>query len=213
MEHEPDQLMTFRSGFSLVELLTVVAIMAVLTVLTGPPLAQALRGGRLSLSTDTVEGVLEQARLSALSRQRPVEVRFYAYSDPTLPGKPGGVHALQALVVGDSGVCSPIGPPRALADRIVITTNPTLTSLWSQPAVVPQSSIPRVGLAYVCRSFRFLPDGGTSLSSAGSATPWCLTLLSASDDQSGAVKPPRNFSTIVIDPLTGTRKTYRPSLR
>ena len=55
MEHEPDQLKRCRGAFSLVELLTVVAIMAVLTVLTGPPLAQALRGGRLSLSTDTVE--------------------------------------------------------------------------------------------------------------------------------------------------------------
>jgi uncharacterized protein (TIGR02596 family) len=213
MEHEPDQLRSFRGAFSLVELLTVVAIMAVLTVLTGPPLAQALRGGRLSLSTDTVEGVLEQARLSALSRQRPVEVRFYAYADPTLPGKPGGIHALQALVVGDSGAFSPIGPPKPLADRTVITTNSALTSLWSLPVTAPQISIPRVGLAYECRSFRFLPDGGTSLSSSGSATPWCLTLLSASDDQSGAVKPPRNFATVVIDPLTGTRKTYRPSLR
>jgi hypothetical protein len=95
----------------------------------------------------------------------------------------------------------------------VITTNSALTSLWSLPAAVPQVPVPRVGLSYECRSFRFLPDGGTTLSSISSPTPWCLTLLSSSDDQSGAVKPPRNFATIVIDPLTGTRKTYRPSLR
>lgn len=215
MEHHADKLSRSGAGaaFSLLELLSVVAIMAVLSVLAGPSLIQVMRGGRLSLSTDIVSAVLEQARLSSLSRQRPVEVRFYAYPDPSLPGKPGGVHSLQSFVVSDGGNFMPLGPVKALADRAVITTNAVLTTLWGLPATSPQTPIPRVGTAYECRSFRFLPDGGTSLMSAGSSTPWSLTLLSASEDQPGAITPPRNFATIVIDPLSGTLRTYRPSVR
>jgi uncharacterized protein (TIGR02596 family) len=215
MDHVPDELTSShrRQAFSLIEILTVSAILALLTVLAGPPLAQALRGGRLSSSTDTVTGVLEQARLSSLSRQRPVEVRFFAYIEPDLPGRPGGVHAVQAFVVGDSGNLLPLGPVRTLADRAVITTNPVLTTIWSLTPSSPLTPIPRVGLAYDCRAIRFLPDGGTSLASSGLSSSWSLTLVSVSDDQAGAMKPPRIFATVVIDPLSGTLRTYRPSLK
>lgn len=214
MERDPDQLMPGRDrdGFSLLELLTVAAIMAILTVMTGPSLILALRGGKLSVSTDTVTGVLELARLTSLSRQRPVEVRLYAYTDTSIPGGSGGVHALQAFVAGDNGAFLPLGPARALADRVVITTNPVLTTLWSLPASSPQVRIPRAGLSYSCRVIGFQPDGSTSLAASGTSAPWAMTLLSASEDKSGMLKPPRNFATVVIDPLTGAVRTYRPSL-
>ena len=78
--------------------------------------------------------------------------------------------------------------------------------------------------------FRFRPDGSTDLppngASSGDATAdvdrpsyegrWFITLHSITDwkklKEAGNDAPPPNYATLMIDPLTGTTKIFRPGL-
>jgi uncharacterized protein (TIGR02596 family) len=236
MEHDPDQLRSLvaleedaflrraldsRSergsrGFSIVELVLVCAILMILAVISGPSLVQSLRGGQLTRAVDSVTSLMEQARLTALTRRQTVEVRFFSYQDPTLPGKPGGVHSAQSYVISDTGTAAPLSRVILLPDAVVISTNTLLTTLWTLSPwtqSIPPISIPRAGGTFDCRSIRFSPQGLTSLAGNASQPSWCLTLLNVKDDAANAFAPPRNFATLVLDPYNGTVRTYRPTLK
>jgi hypothetical protein len=64
--------------------------------------------------------------------------------------------------------------------------------------------------------FRFLPDGSTNLpiqgsTTAGASGAWCITLQNITDPAKPAT-PPANFFTLVVDPVSGTIKQYRPGI-
>jgi len=224
MEHDADQLRNgfaleghpFARAFSIIELMIVCAIVAILAAASGPSLVQTLRGSYLNRGGDRIASLMEQARLAALTRRLPVEVRFFAYADPTQPGAPGGVHSAQAFLISETGIAAPLTQVMQLPDPVVITSNPILTTLWTLPhwgQSIPPLSIPRAGGAFDCRVIRFFPSGLTSLAGNGSQASWCLTLLNSKDDLPNASAPPRDFITFVLDPFSGTLRTYRPGLR
>ncbi len=203
-------------AFSLTEMLVVMAIIGMLAAIMGPSLNSAVRGTALTQGADKVIGVLKLARQIAVTRNQTVEVRFYNYIDPESPGDRGGCHALQAFTVNDAGnVYTPITKFQTLPSAVVVTTNPTFSSLLATNKTAGVIPIPRVRRQYTYNSFQFYRSGATSLipqTGESAAGDWFVTVLNARDDVPGSSKPPPNFTTIVINPHTGVLTTYRPTL-
>jgi uncharacterized protein (TIGR02596 family) len=196
-------------GFSLVELLIVIAIIALMASLMGPSLDSALRGTAMTQSADKVSGLLSLARQTAIAKGQTVEVRFYKFKDPEIPGDPGAYHALQAFAIDDAGNASPLLKPVALPSSIIISDVDAISSITTLPVQPPAGmKIPRVGTAYTYIAFRFRRSGAPDLNPGGA--PWCLTLLA--DKDAKAAQLPKNYTTFVIDPYSGTLKTYRPTI-
>ncbi len=76
---------SFGWGFSLVELLMVIAMLAILTALVMPAVSGISRGYGLTTAGHSVVNALVQARQAAMTRGYPVQVRIYklpGYSQP-----------------------------------------------------------------------------------------------------------------------------------
>lgn len=141
------------------------------------------------------------------------------------PGIPG--EGVLSTILGDDRLAVKKSPPSMIitVDKINKQSDPEL---------------PRgVGHKYEYVAFRFLPDGSTNLpptgvsdsksspdddaaASSSSSRPsagglWYITIHSLADwdkqKKNGNLKPPANYFTWMIDPLTGVSKTFRPSLR
>ena len=69
-----------RAGFTLIEMLIVLALMGVLLLLTAPTLVTLMHRSRIEGSAQQVAILLRQMRFEAIKRSTPVEVRL---SDPT----------------------------------------------------------------------------------------------------------------------------------
>jgi len=207
-------------GFSLVELLVVIGIIVMMASLMGPTLNSALRGNAMTQAGDKVTGTLTLAHQMAITRNQTIEVRFYSYIDPEIPGDKGQGRAIQAFTVDDAGVPSPIMKAQVLPPTVVISTNSTLSTIFDLTAMSPSQGgnfkIPRVGIKYQYVSFKYFRSGSTSLLSqstnASSQPHWCITLEGIQDASSGKSTLPKNFTTITIDPYNGAIKTYRPTL-
>ena len=65
-----------RAGFTLVELLMVVAVFAIMAALAMPQLGRAVEAYRLGIATREMERELQTARVKAVTSNRPVRVLF-----------------------------------------------------------------------------------------------------------------------------------------
>lgn len=95
-----------QSGFSLIELLTVMSIIAILSV-GAVPAMNGIRGGQsLTKSAYDVAGVLEQARAYAMARNTYVYVGLAEASDTASDVQltPGGGRLLVGVMASKSGV-------------------------------------------------------------------------------------------------------------
>lgn len=208
-----------RGGFSLIELLIVITVMMVLGGLMGPSIGSLLRGSNLTRGGDMVAGQLTQARQFAVTRNRPVEVRFYQYCSPMTPDEAGQTpdrgrfRALQTFEISESGVATPLGRIQQLPDEVCINSSGVLSSLLGGAGaggVVSGTdlgmSIPQVGTAYNAVSFQFRPDGSINLDRN---SRWFLTLHGTAIPGDASAPPP-NFMTIQVNPHNGSIDTYRP---
>jgi uncharacterized protein (TIGR02596 family) len=212
-------LLRTQAAFTLLELLIVITIIVVMATLMAPMLSTAIRGTALTRGADTVIGVLSTARQTALTRAQTVEVRFYAYNDPEIPGDTTNYHALQAFLIDDSGNASPLFKAQSLPQTVIMATNafggtPASSLLTLSNTTAPgQYAIPRVRNAYICSSFRIYRSGLTSLIASGANSNWCVTVVNGSDLQvGGATNLPTTYTTVVIDPYNSQLTTYRPTL-
>ncbi|NNM30386.1 MAG: prepilin-type N-terminal cleavage/methylation domain-containing protein, partial [Akkermansiaceae bacterium] len=64
-------------GFTLVEILTVLAVIAIMISLAAPLIGDYPEGRELASEADNVESQMAYARLIAVSSGAPVELRFY----------------------------------------------------------------------------------------------------------------------------------------
>jgi len=201
-----------RSGFTLVEVLAVLAIMAVLMAFVGPPLVSSFQSARLTQATQMVLDQFSVARQVATSKNRVVEVRFYRLNNPENGLDEPTFCALQSFELQDDGSATPLGKVNWFPGSVICDSGATLSPLlgsdrakqWT--ATDTKVRIPRVNTDYSAWAIRLRPDGSTDLP-AGSS--WFVTLHTGSggDNQSTL---PSNFSLIQFDPWTGLSLLYRP---
>jgi uncharacterized protein (TIGR02596 family) len=200
------------TGFSLIELLVVVAVIALLATLAVPAFNAITNAGSIEHSADQIAGACGLARQTAVSKNRSVEVRFY---EVPAEGWPSDFRAFQLFEIGDSGEATALTKVFTLRLPAIISRDTGLSTLldnarpkrtkeWTVKD--PQVALPRAGTTYECRAFRFRPNGTTDLPID---TKWHLTVVDAKKPGSAA-QPPDNFATVWVEPATGAVKILRP---
>jgi len=210
------------AGFSLVELLVVLVIIAIVSAFAIPAIMGALQSSSLTSAGDEVSAMLSLARQHAMARNRQVEVRWYQFADPSFPGEVAGspatghFRAVQAFEINESGTAVEFTKMQRLPAGIIMDAGTTLSSLFGSTFATssPQTtSIPLAGTLYNYCAFRFLNDGSTNITTigAGSAVgpPWFITLHSLNYGDNLAA-PPKNYATMDIDPTNGSATIFRP---
>jgi uncharacterized protein (TIGR02596 family) len=219
---------TSRQAFSLIELIVVIAIIVIIASFATPAVNSVLRGSHLSQASGILVGQLSLARQQAISRNRQVEVRFYRFADPETPGEnvanpaSGAFRAMQIFEVRDN-VAVPVDKIQNLPGRVIFSYTPGAglsslldgstagTTALKKPGTDDKNAprLPRgVDWNYDYVALRFLPDGSTDRKVTDK---WFVTLINGNDRLEGPAKPPANFFTVQIDPVSGVTRNYRPS--
>lgn len=216
-----------RQAFSLIELIIVISVIVIIAAFTIPAMNTLLKGSQLTQGANLLVAQLNIARQQALSRNRQIEVRFYRFADPEIPGedvtdlKTGKFRAIQLFQVLPTGVAVPIDKVQVLPGGVIFAyaEGQGLSSLIDLPSALKPKKpgiddkaaplLPRgVDLKYEYVSFKFLQDGSTDRSPTAK---WFVTVIGINDKLESATKPPPNFFTVQVDPVSGVTKIYRPT--
>ncbi|MFV0338374.1 MAG: Verru_Chthon cassette protein D [Chthoniobacterales bacterium] len=199
-----------RRAFSLVETLTVIALIAVLAGLTLPAVNHIQSASALTTTSGQLMDLLNLARQQSLTQNRPVEVRFYKLPDPSDASRLlwRGVQIFKI----DNGTATPLDRPSYFPPQVKISENTDYSNILddSRSDITSGSgsdiglSLPGVGTNYSYRAFRFRPNGTTTLASPIFAT------LQPSNARSEGNAPAANWFTVQVDSLNGSIQTFRP---
>ena len=190
-------------GFTLVELLVVMAVILVLLGAIVPALRSLSQGNNLNLAGENLSSAIMAARDAAMTNNRKVSVRLLQGTD----AGDGNTHyrAVQLWIVkDDAGTTIPLGAISRFPAAIVLSEATGLSPLvQSPPAQTGSMTVAGVSTNYA--SFPFTANGAPdgSVTSANSY----LTLVRLQDV---AAAKPANFLALFINPVTGEVTTYRP---
>ena len=177
-------------AFSLVELLLVVAIIAMIMAFVVPVTTSVMLASRMTDATNQVEGLFVYARQTAIAHNHTVEVRFYQYGDPEEPGEQpanpiSGRFRAQICEYLDHGEAIPVTKAERLPEGIVFDSGSVLSTLLGSTQkktftassnLDPQINLPRgVNTNYNCYAFQIAPSGTTKLAIG----MWYVTLHKA----------------------------------
>lgn len=190
------------AGFSLVELLTVMAIIVLLITLMIPAFQSIALGSSLSRGGQIISDQCALARQMAVSRNSQVQVRFVWLTDA-----PAGYRAIQLWGQGTNfSDFVPLTRLTMLPEGISLASNAALSPLLTGTATIKTNGIfPGKGTLSYC-GFRFKSGGGTDL--PYNSTNAFLTAVYARNSDASAL--PANYCIVQIDPVSGRAKTYRP---
>ncbi len=201
-----------RPGFTLLEILVVVSILAVLAMVSAPYIAGIAASARLRTAADTVHNRLLEAQSLAILFNTDVELRLYEVAD-LIDGRttlrrlriltlrpPEDDPAAAAAANTTTDVFEPVGAVTSLDQEIEISTDVKLSSIINL-GFTPSTS-DRYG-QYI--ALRFHADGSPALLPA---KPWFLTLHEK--DAHLNEKKLKNFVTLQIDAATGRLRTFQP---
>ncbi len=223
-----------RSAFTLVEMLTVVGIIALLVALVTPALVDVIRSTRLNSSGDSLTNRLSLAQQSAISQSTEVEMRFYKYLDKNADRPDQQMFYAYQVVQTPNGA-----KPRALSEvyymdsGIVMSSalelSPLLQTVAPQQEVTPGNFlfVPNTGIEggdVNYAALRFYADGSCRLldseTPGKTATDQAFAYTIPALNQSfltiiearlaGTVGVPTNFYCIQVDSYTGKTRVYRP---
>jgi len=217
-------------GFTLIEVLIVLTLIAMLLFFTVPGLRDVLKGSKLTSAADQISGDLNLARQAAIKDGMPVEVRFYKFAGLGSSATEERFGAYQCYrLAQDLNKPSDYTTeriPKAVFEKVkFIPQGVVLVDSGKWSPLVSEDSIKqgteRVrGLVPGEReteasyfSFIISPEGETSLDHSG-AKQWYLTFVNESEYQKApnpeALKP-KNFITIQVDPYTAHTRRYQPN--
>lgn len=199
-----------RGAFSLIELLAVIALLAVLAVLVAPSVRGISSATELTVSAATVVDTLNLARQTALSANRPVEVRFYEV--PRSTDSALAYRAMAIFLIGDSGPTQ-ISRLTYLRDNVVMADTDSLgTLLRGLPTETSQLPTLDPSKSFNYRYFTFRTDGSANLSrttTLNGGDTWHLMLYDGRKPPIGQTAP-ANHVTIQLLPDTGRARTFQP---
>lgn len=196
-----------RHGFSIVEIIVVVAILTVAAVLSAPYIAGMAAAARLRTAADAVQNRLLEAQSLAILFNTDAELRFYEAED--LVGGRSTLRKLRILTLrppeDDSSATpaslfEPVGTITSLDQEIEISMDSRRSSIMDLGF---QDSTTDIYGRYI--ALRFHSDGSPALQSS---KPWFLTL----HEKDAQLRDPRlrNFVTVQIDPATGRLRSFQP---
>lgn len=201
------------SGFTLIELMLVIAIVSILLALSVASVRDMMRSTNLTSSSTTVVDTFNLARQKALSSNLPVEVRLFC-----VPPKEGstvsGSAAFRAIgiyQINENG-------PQLINKLIYLHGNAEMaasekfgTLLFH--AASKQAALPALSGSFEYRSFQYRPDGSTDLNllpPSGDDT-WHVMIYNADRPPTDST-PPANYVSIQVDPVSGRTETFQPGM-
>lgn len=184
---------------TMIELLVVVAVVGILTALVAPAIGSMISALNLNRGATIVAGKLNEARQTAVTRTRRIEVRFYLIPD----GSVEAYRAIRWFLIEEDGDLHAISKVAELPDGIVISKKSEFFSIPQAAGLSSVGEVPGQG-ALPYRAFQFKRDGSTDLAPEET---WAVTILP--ERQDGDSLPP-NFNTITIDPVSGRLETFQP---
>jgi uncharacterized protein (TIGR02596 family) len=223
-----------KSGFTLVEMITVIGIIALLVALVTPALVDVIRSTRLGSAGDSLVNRISLAQQSAVSLNTEVELRFYKYIDEN-SDRPSDTayYAYQVVSTPPSGEAQPISDVYYLESGVILSSlqslSPLLTaSVQQRPnasgnflftpttkGIQPDAVTYAALRFYTDGSCRVLSENDAGTTAAESATAFTippltesfLTVIESRDAEAGL---PKNFYCVQIDTYTGKTRVYRP---
>jgi uncharacterized protein (TIGR02596 family) len=209
----PQHTAPHKRAFTLVELLSAVAIISLLATAAMPALRGTLDGINISGAADLVGADLAYGRQAAISRNLPVEVRIYEADN----GSGLEWRGLALLITGSAAGTATdewLSSLKTLPGNVIFDTSDNKYSTLIPPSsgtTAPRrntepSSAPRLVRGKQYTAFTFRPDGSTDLPSNNA---WCLT-MKGRDAKPTSDKPAANFISLVVDPLTGKTLSFQP---
>lgn len=225
-------------GFTLIELMVVVAVVALLLALVMPGLMGTLGASKLTQAGDKMAGFLSEAQSRAYGQGRPVEVRFYRVpsSEDSLYGAPAGGFFRGGLMLeyfqpgetdprtGTAALAHPLAVVRqamvVLPEGTAMSENAQMSTLLgtatrpaSQNAAATVETVMKTANGY--EPFVPLSEEYRSFvlypetTSLDSESKWHLAVVPEAD----AARPPAavtNYYTLLVDPVTTRLSIYRP---
>ncbi|MEM0895707.1 MAG: Verru_Chthon cassette protein D [Verrucomicrobiota bacterium] len=194
-------------AFTLLEITIVMLVVAILFTLAVPALQEHERSSRLADSADRLVRLFRLARQHAMTGNRNTQVRFYRFEDPNVPGSIEAFRAARLTTPSEDGETGDqISGLFLLPTRMVITDGEEFSSMFSLGEELTERDFPTTGgstVDYVGIEFR---ANGT-IDGSPSAR-YFLTLW----DENRAVreKPPKDYATIQVDPVSGGVDVFRP---
>ncbi|MFV0338629.1 MAG: Verru_Chthon cassette protein D [Chthoniobacterales bacterium] len=204
-------------AFSLIELLTVIAVLSVLATALLPSLQGVMDGIQINGAASLVESEILLARQTAMTRNVPVEVRIYKNSDGDEDEQHWQTLAVVVPAMSSNEADAWISKPTKLPGNVIfddggnfstiLANARPLSSDFTFPSSSHESSTAPASVRekdYV--AFRFAPNGSTYLNTSQS---WLLTLKNLKSPPEGD-RPSANFVSLVLDSLTGRVMTFQP---
>jgi uncharacterized protein (TIGR02596 family) len=207
-------------GFTLIELIVVVAILALLLTVAGTQTTGSLETMQMKEAIETTRYSMEHARQVAMTSNTAVMVRFYDEPDEFGERRWRSIEFGQAETItdpSDPDYQSPsdssykrkfkrIGTVDRLPSGYVYHSSATFSSLLSSSEGVERGTedAPSGGTRDFA-GFYYLPDGSSSLPAGNN---WTLTIVRDREVASGALPP--NYATLQLNPRTARVRTYRP---
>jgi len=196
-------------GFSLVELLVVVAIIAILGSLAMAGLGNVTRSANLVNAAQRVGDQLTLARQAAVTRNLPVEVRFYEVPDwDAAPGDAAQYWRAVQTFVRDGTTATPLARPVLLPARVAI--NDGRSPLWDRMTNTGTAALPGFG-SRSYRAITFRPNAMVDGFDGDNFNPAQAYLVLHHENEAGDGDAlPANFAVVQLNPLTGKVTVLRP---
>lgn len=197
-----------QHGFTIVELIIVVAIASMLLAFSTPYVLSSLQATSLTSSGDMLMHKISQAQQRALTENRPVALQFYFYDKEGIEA----CHAVQLVSVDPvTNVAASLEEPVYWSEGRTVLVSGDLSPVFAEIAPADKGEAEFEPFSSRGATFfrvRFYPGGSTSLSVP--LRQAYVTLVGSNNYQEEMSEPPSNYYTVQIDPVAGRVRSYRP---
>lgn len=201
-------------GFSLVELMTVIAILSLLLGLSALSVRGSLDNYRLSATAAQLQADLSYASQRASRDNASVYFRFYRDAKGSADGGESYLDAYQMLRLDqETGNMVPLGNVKYFDAEIIVFPDPEFSNLLERGLSAAGESDPAIPAAagmgelttkdYEFCEIRLKPDGSTSLQTDRA---WAITL--ALKRTAGEADPPNESRVLTINSTTSSVRIY-----